>query len=247
MRSPGSREACPDALRLRRARQLFARALETPGGLKIQTIHAFCEAILHQFPLEANIAGHFEMLDGQMETALVAEARRDMLTGIAAGGDAELASAFETVLSIAGESGLDALLGEIVAKRDGLRAFIDELGSGDASALLEEFGFAEDATPETIAAAVWPIPISTATSGTPFKPRATAAGKSIALDFGAELSALATEPDMDQRLARLCKLVLTRDGENGGFKPRALRASWPRASASISRDLPRSCSVSQPF
>jgi ATP-dependent helicase/nuclease subunit A len=28
------------------ARRLFARALETPGGLKIQTIHAFCEKLL---------------------------------------------------------------------------------------------------------------------------------------------------------------------------------------------------------
>src|SRR6188768_1591350 len=45
----------PDDEKLRRARRLFAEALETPGGLKIQTIHAFCEAILHQFPLEANI------------------------------------------------------------------------------------------------------------------------------------------------------------------------------------------------
>ena len=38
---------------LARARTLFARALETPGGLKIQTIHAFCEALLRRFPLEA--------------------------------------------------------------------------------------------------------------------------------------------------------------------------------------------------
>src|SRR5690606_24415093 len=49
----------PDPATLREARRLFARALETPGGLKIQTIHAFCEALLHQFPLEANVAGHF--------------------------------------------------------------------------------------------------------------------------------------------------------------------------------------------
>src|SRR5690606_1080931 len=51
----------PDEARLRTARRLFACALETPGGLKIQTIHAFCEAVLHQFPLGANIAGHFEL------------------------------------------------------------------------------------------------------------------------------------------------------------------------------------------
>jgi ATP-dependent helicase/nuclease subunit A len=36
---------------LSRARALFARALETPGGLKIQTIHAFCEKLLRRFPL----------------------------------------------------------------------------------------------------------------------------------------------------------------------------------------------------
>src|SRR6476620_3617484 len=57
----------PGVDRLRRARRLFAEALETPGGLKIQTIHAFCEAVLQQFPLEANIPAHFEMLDSQME------------------------------------------------------------------------------------------------------------------------------------------------------------------------------------
>ena len=37
------------------ARRLFARTIETPGGLKIQTIHAFCERLLHLFPFEANV------------------------------------------------------------------------------------------------------------------------------------------------------------------------------------------------
>lgn len=147
----------PPGARLRRARQLFARALETPGGLKIQTIHAFCEAVLHQFPLEANIAGHFEMLDGQMEQALVAEARRDMLTGIAARQDEALAGAFERVLAIAGEAGLDRLLGEIVAKRERLRAFLDQI-NGDMGVLFEEFGFDRGATTSDLAAAVWPLP-----------------------------------------------------------------------------------------
>ena len=38
--------------RLAEARRLFARAIETPGGLKVQTIHAFCERLLQRFPLE---------------------------------------------------------------------------------------------------------------------------------------------------------------------------------------------------
>src|SRR3984957_5424399 len=46
----------PDAARLNFARRLFARTIETPGGLKIQTIHAFCERLLHLFPFEANVA-----------------------------------------------------------------------------------------------------------------------------------------------------------------------------------------------
>ena len=49
---------------LAHARRLFARALETPGGLKIQTIHAFCENLLRRFPLEANVSpGFAEMED----------------------------------------------------------------------------------------------------------------------------------------------------------------------------------------
>ena len=58
-----SRAGGPTRTTLAEARRLFARALETPGGLKIQTIHAFCERLLHQFPFEANVAGHFEVLD----------------------------------------------------------------------------------------------------------------------------------------------------------------------------------------
>lgn len=147
----------PDRDTMRRARRLFAEALETPGGLKIQTIHAFCESVLHQFPLEANIPAHFEMLDPQMEASLFAAARRDMITGTAAG-DTTLAEAFAAVLERSGEAGLDALLGEIVRKRDGLRAFIDAAGRDRFQALFDEFQFSAGQTAESIAASVWPLP-----------------------------------------------------------------------------------------
>ena len=54
-------------LELRQARQLFAKALETPEGLKVQTIHAFCERILSRFPIEAGILPGFEPLDDAEE------------------------------------------------------------------------------------------------------------------------------------------------------------------------------------
>lgn len=151
----------PDATTLARARKLFARALETPGGLKVQTIHAFCESVLHQFPLEANIAAHFQMLDSRMEEALFAEARLDMISGTAGDGDVELAEAFATVLDRGGEFGLDRLLAEIVSKRAGLLRFTAALRAAAPdpwSALFAEFGFTSDDSAESIADAVWPLP-----------------------------------------------------------------------------------------
>jgi ATP-dependent helicase/nuclease subunit A len=63
---------------LSRARILFARALETPGGLRVQTIHAFCESLLRRFPLEAGLSPQFELLDEQdaqeIQQAIVARA-----------------------------------------------------------------------------------------------------------------------------------------------------------------------------
>lgn len=60
---------------LARARQLFARALETPGGLKIQTLHAFCEKLLRRFPIEAGISPGFSVLDDVEAHGLTAQAR----------------------------------------------------------------------------------------------------------------------------------------------------------------------------
>ncbi len=51
------------------ARTLFARAIEAPGGLRIQTIHALCSSILRRFPLEGGVSPQFRELDepGQIE------------------------------------------------------------------------------------------------------------------------------------------------------------------------------------
>src|ERR1700744_2262384 len=54
--------ANPDRKLRTSARKLFASALETPGGLKVQTIHALCTRLLQQFPFEANVAAHFTVL-----------------------------------------------------------------------------------------------------------------------------------------------------------------------------------------
>ncbi|MEO1797892.1 MAG: double-strand break repair helicase AddA, partial [Pseudomonadota bacterium] len=58
---------------LGRARTLFARAIETPGGLKIQTIHAFCASILRRFPLEAGVSPDFREMDQRLARLLQRE------------------------------------------------------------------------------------------------------------------------------------------------------------------------------
>ena len=205
----------PDDEKLRRARRLFAEALETPGGLKIQTIHAFCEAILHQFPLEANIAGHFEMLDQQMEQSLMADARRAMITGAGLAENSDLAAAFAKILDQAGESGLDNLLREIVGKRDELRGFIDQLhGGGGFQLLFREFGFGEGDTADGIAASVWPLPGFDPAGFEEFAHAARAVGaKTIIDNILPDATAAFVETDPQRRLALLVAGFLKVDGE----------------------------------
>ncbi|MER9198272.1 double-strand break repair helicase AddA [Mesorhizobium sp. M0933] len=203
----------PDRETMRRARRLFAEALETPGGLKIQTIHAFCESVLHQFPLEANIPAHFEMLDPQMEASLFAAARRDMISGGVAG-DAALSEAFATVLERGGEHGLDALLAEIVRKRDGLRAFIAAAGGDGFQALFDEFHFRAGQTAEGIAASVWPLPGFLPDYLVTFSRAAEAADARIVLNNLLPYARLAfAEEDPVRRLNLLSKAFLRADGE----------------------------------
>ncbi len=149
----------PDAARLHRARQLFARALETPGGLKIQTIHAFCEAVLHQFPLEANVAGHFEVMDDTATAQLLNETQQALLAA-AGNGTGALKAALEIVLGAAGEAGLQGLFAEIAGKRQPIRRFLetaDRLGGVDL-VLRRALRLKPDDTTEAVLAATWPLP-----------------------------------------------------------------------------------------
>ena len=58
-----------------RARQLFARVLDTPGGLKITTIHSLCQGILKRFPVESGVPLGFDVAD---ESTLLAVKRQAM-------------------------------------------------------------------------------------------------------------------------------------------------------------------------
>lgn len=73
------------AFRLGRARQLFARAIEAPGGLRIQTIHSFCGSILRRFPLEAGVPPGFAEMDDRAAKLMRGEIVEEMADGALAG------------------------------------------------------------------------------------------------------------------------------------------------------------------
>ncbi|OAN67629.1 double-strand break repair helicase AddA [Sulfitobacter sp. EhC04] len=69
---------------LRKARTLFALAIETPGGLKIQTIHSFCASLLRRFPLEAGVSPQFKEVEDRAADLLRAEIVDQMASDSAA-------------------------------------------------------------------------------------------------------------------------------------------------------------------
>lgn len=205
----------PDALKLAEARRLFARALETPGGLKIQTIHAFCEALLHQFPLEANVAGHFSVLDDGGAKSLLSEARRALLTATTMEGDAALAEAFAHVLSLADEAGLETLLSNIVANRQAIGAFLAhaEQNGGIEACLRQGYGLGPTETRQEAAAMVWPLPSLPGALLSTYIDLADTKGGSTVQAIASDLKGAVAETDPFRRLELLESAFLKKDGD----------------------------------
>ncbi len=93
----------PDRRMLGRARELFAQALETPGGLKVQTIHALCTRLLQQFPFEANVAAHFTVLDDRDRADLMEDAMLGVLTQAALTPESPIGRALAHAMTLAAD------------------------------------------------------------------------------------------------------------------------------------------------
>lgn len=146
--------ATPNKKGLREARRLFARALETPGGLKIQTIHAFCERLLSRFPLEAGVPPSFRVLDDQTARELLAEARAKILER-AGTGDEALAKAVGHLVTQTSETRLNQILDSVTGSdRRKLEFFLDGLGGDDEAlrrAAERAHGAGENETHDSVA------------------------------------------------------------------------------------------------
>jgi ATP-dependent helicase/nuclease subunit A len=120
--------AAPTAKLRTRARQLFALALDTPGGLKVQTIHAFCTQLLQLFPFEANVPARFEVLDESAETQMLDRLGLEVLLEAAEAPDSDLGRALADAVLAAADQTFQDMLREAIRARDTLTRWIDEAG-----------------------------------------------------------------------------------------------------------------------
>jgi len=88
-----------------RARQLFARVLDCPGGLKIQTIHSFAQSLLAAFPAEAGIVPGFQPIEGRAEQELVRRTLADLMASAEESKDEALIRDVQSISRRLGETG----------------------------------------------------------------------------------------------------------------------------------------------
>ena len=136
----------PELSVVRTARQLFAQTLDTPGGLKIRTIHSFCESLLGCFPIEANVAPHFSVVDERTANELRLEAR-DHLMRRAGSGENEIQKAFSFIAGLVDEGGFESLMEDIDGNRHHLKELLHRHGGAEGlgHAVRVRLGVAGDA------------------------------------------------------------------------------------------------------
>ncbi len=146
-------EEAPDTEVLVRARALFLQVLDAPGGMQIQTIHAFCQSVLGRFPLEARVNPHFSVMDERTERETLRHARDAVIAEAGRIPDSALSGAFATVAVRGGEAGFDTLMTSLSGDRDKVEALARAAFPDIDAATRSYFGLAPDETRETILAA----------------------------------------------------------------------------------------------
>ncbi len=87
----------PSLKEIESARKLFARVIDAPGGLKIMTIHSFCQSVLGRFPIEAGLQPHFKALEESEAKEFLASAQKDVLSRAARSPASPLANALSNI------------------------------------------------------------------------------------------------------------------------------------------------------
>lgn len=195
------------------ARRLFARAIEAPGGLKIQTIHSFCASLLRRFPLEAGVPPGFAELDERSASLL----RQDVLEALA---DGEDVGAVDALTRLGSEERVDAILNAVCGRAplfdppsdrdsalaafglppgfDRARLMADAMSGGESALLADLVTLLRTSGKNDVAAAGKLAPLLQA----PFDPQTLAVletiflfgGSAVVAPFSAKLGSFPTKP-----------------------------------------------------
>src|SRR6185437_11586413 len=116
-----------------KARELFASALETPGGLKVQTIHALCTRLLQQFPFEANVPARFAVLDERDQAEMMERANLKVFLEASRDPESPTGRALQTAMASAADVTFKDVVREACLSRDHFMAWTDAAGSAEAA------------------------------------------------------------------------------------------------------------------
>ena len=222
------------------ARQLFARTIETPGGLKIQTLHAFCERLLHLFPFEANVPAHFRVVDEREAARLMIEARNRAMAALEATGEGK--AALDRVARDAGAFGFDALLKEAQTFAGVFARFADPAEFGEA--LRRRFGLQRGETTASVEAAMLGGEAEQTDRGA--WAEALAGGGKSDMAMAEKLRRADAEADAPARVEALLRAFFTNKGEGaarggttGHLASAALREKQTDLEKALQRELVR--------
>ncbi len=109
--------AAPTKEDIQAARQLFASVVDTPGGLKIMTIHSFCQSVLGRFPLEAGLPPQFSVIDEPAAQEFLANARDQVLIQARNTPDSALGNAIRNIATEQNEEQFGKLLRSLCSER----------------------------------------------------------------------------------------------------------------------------------
>ncbi len=210
---------------LRAARRLFARVLDTPGGLHILTIHAFCQSVLRRFPLEAGVAPHFAVMD-ERDSAEALRAAQEATIAAAHGPDPALAAALAVITARVHEQNFTGVLAGLIANRAKLGKALERHGGVDRTlaATRQALGLARGETEASIAAAASRAPaldIAVLRRATAALDLGSASDRERAADIGAWLAA----PDRVAGFADYCGIFLTQKSVPKAEKNLATKAA----------------------
>jgi ATP-dependent helicase/nuclease subunit A len=135
-----------------RARRLFARVLDAPESVRIETLHGFAQGILRRFPVEAGVSPTFEVLDERSAAEMLARARERVFRSARPG------SAEEAAIAAMSDRVADAEFPKLVAAITGARVRIGRMlrawggATAFADGLARHLGLSPGATPEGVLA-----------------------------------------------------------------------------------------------